>query len=51
MRFLYAFIAAWSWACIIILCSTKAGLTISNDLAILTTAIVIAGALAGGGDK
>ena len=48
MSLLKAVIAAWIWcaACAAFLMSK--GAKISNDMQILTTAIVVAGALAGG---
>ena len=47
MSFLKAFIVAWIWcaACAFLMTT---GAKISNDIQILTTAIVVAGALAGG---
>ena len=47
MSFLKAFIAAWIWIAISAYLMTK-GADISNDMQVLTTAIIIAGALAGG---
>ena len=44
MRFLYAFIASATWAAFCV----ANGLNANNDLAVLTLAIVYAGALAGG---
>jgi hypothetical protein len=47
MSFLKALLAAWVW---IIICGYLMikGADISNDMQVLTTAIIIAGALAGG---
>ena len=47
MSFLKAIIAAWIWCVACAFLMTK-GAEISNDLQVLTTAIVVAGALAGG---
>ena len=47
MSFLKAIIAAWVWIVIIAYAMAK-GAEISNDMQVLTTAIIIAGALAGG---
>lgn len=47
MSLLKAFIAAWIWAVICTVLMSK-GAEISKDMQVLTTAIVVAGALAGG---
>lgn len=47
MSFLKAFIAAWVWVVFNSYLMAK-GAVISNDMQVLTTAIIIAGALAGG---
>ena len=47
MSFLKAIIAAWVWIIISAYLMAK-GAEISNDMQVLTTAIIIAGALAGG---
>ena len=47
MSFLKAFIATWIWIVICAYMMTK-GAEISNDMQVLTIAIIIAGALAGG---
>lgn len=47
MSFLKAVIAAWIWCAACTFLMSK-GAKISNDMQILTTAIVVAGALAGG---
>lgn len=47
MNFLKAVIAAWVWVAVNAFLMTK-GAEISNDMQVLTTAIVVAGALAGG---
>jgi hypothetical protein len=47
MSFLKALLAAWVWIIICGYLMTK-GAEISNDMQVLTTAIIIAGALAGG---
>lgn len=47
MSLLKAVIAAWIWCVVCAFFMTK-GTEISNDIQLLTTAIVIAGALAGG---
>lgn len=47
MVFLRAVIAVWIWIAISAYLMTK-GAEISNDMQVLTTAIIIAGALAGG---
>jgi hypothetical protein len=47
MSFLKAVIAAWIWCVACAFLMTK-GAEISKDMQVLTTAIIIAGALAGG---
>ena len=47
MSILKAVIAAWIWCAVCAFIMSK-GAKISNDMQILTTAIVVAGALAGG---
>lgn len=47
MRFLYSIIAFWLWGVIMAFCISK-GMKISDDMQLLTIAIVVAGALAGG---
>ena len=47
MSFLKAVIAAWIWVAVSAYLMAK-GAEISNDMQLLTTAIVVAGALAGG---
>lgn len=47
MSFLKALIVAWIW-CVACAFLMSKGAKISNDMQILTTAIVVAGALAGG---
>ena len=47
MSFLKALLAAWVWIVICAYLMTK-GAEISNDMQVLTTAIIIAGAVAGG---
>lgn len=47
MSLLKAVIAAWIWCVACAFLMTK-GTVVSNDIQVLTTAIVVAGALAGG---
>ena len=50
MRFIRAFIACGLWAAFIIAVERGPRVT-TDDTALLTLSIVVAGALAGGGDK
>ena len=47
MRYLYGIFALIIW-CIFLVYVTATGIEISNDVQIITTAIVVAGAMAGG---
>jgi len=49
MSFLKAILVAWIWAVVCIVFMAN-GVEISKDTQVLTTAIVIAGALAGGNE-
>lgn len=46
MRFLYGLLATWIWGVIIV--KIFNGIEISNEIVILSTAIVFAGAMVGG---
>lgn len=48
MRLLIASVCGWIWCVVMSWALSKASITISNDVQILTLAIVVAGALAGG---
>lgn len=50
MRVLYGSMAGMLWVFLLAIATAKYGAEISNDIQWLTTAIVVAGALAGGGD-
>ncbi len=50
MRFLYGIVAGIAWAYLAYSIMVHYGLEISNDIQMLSTAIIIAGAMAGGGD-
>jgi hypothetical protein len=47
MRFLYGFIAFWVWA-LFEAWAVSTGSSLSDDVAIISIAIVVAGAMAGG---
>ena len=49
MRFVYGALALIVW-CILVAYVISQGISVSNDMQILTTAIVVAGAMAGGDD-
>ena len=49
MRFLIAFIALIVW-CGVLTFLVKSGIVLSDDIIALTTSIIVAGALAGGGE-
>ena len=48
MGLLNAFVCGLIWCAVIGLAMSETGITVSNDMQILTLAIVVAGALAGG---
>lgn len=48
MRFLYGIVACFVWSFFCMFIMTKHGIKVSNDIQILSTAIIIAGAMAGG---
>ena len=49
MRFVYGVIALIVW-CVFVAWIMSQGVAVSNDMQILSTAIVVAGAMAGGDD-
>ena len=50
MRMLYGMLAGILWVFLLAMATAQFGAEISNDIQWLTTAIVVAGALAGGDD-
>jgi hypothetical protein len=48
MRFLYGVVAGFVWSSSCTFLMSKYGMKVSNDMQILSTAIIIAGAMAGG---
>lgn len=48
MRILIASVCGWIWCVAMAWAMSKTGITVSNDMQILTLAIVVAGALTGG---
>lgn len=50
MRILYALFVGWIWCFGMIVIMSKTNINISNDIQVLSTAIIMAGVLAGGDD-
>ena len=48
MRLTIAFVCGLIWCAVMALAMSETGITVSNDVQVLTLAIVVAGALAGG---
>lgn len=48
MRFLYGIVASFVWCFFCAFLMSKYDMKVSNDIQILSTAIIIAGAMAGG---
>ena len=48
MRFLYGVVACFVWSCFCVFLMSKYDMKVSNDMQILSSAIIIAGAMAGG---
>ena len=48
MRFLYGIVACFAWCFFCAFLMSKYDMEVSNDIQILSTAIIIAGAMAGG---
>jgi hypothetical protein len=48
MRFLYGIVACFVWSSLCAFLMSKYDMKVSNDIQILSTAIIIAGAMAGG---
>ena len=48
MRFIYGIVACFAWCFFCVFLMSKYNLKVSNDIEILSIAIIIAGAMAGG---